>query len=322
MGLPTVAELFDSIFSLEGTVPPGADSLEKEFAHVRTALRFLYPNVDSSKESHAYPPFEEFLSLVHVSADFESKDESLLGFFSEGVWGNYYKAAIKLLSKCFERQSAVIDYRTDSPLKRFASFLTKEDTVITFNWDTILESQLANLGASFTLDPFAEADITILKLHGSLSWVLLGDQVTPKHPEYFTLLSEDDGLFCSKDHSILDTWLPLDRSPYIVTPIAQKRPLDVRHLKILWVNAFDSISQASSMTVIGYSIPDEDYHARALLRDGLCTAQKIGAVPEITLINPDEETGKRFFSTIWPRFDFKRRRFDGTELLATKSGAA
>ncbi len=314
MGLATVAELFDTLFQMEGTFGKGEDDLSREFRQIRSALEFLYPNVDTSKESHAYPPFEEFLSLANVSIDFEERDGSQLGFFGERIWQDYYKAGVKLLTKAIERHSSKIRLNDGSPLRRFAQALQPDDTVVTFNWDTILEKQLTELDVAFSLDPFGDSNIKILKLHGSLSWVLLDGRSTPKNMEYFFTLNEEDRLLCSGDHSVLDTWLPLDRSPYIVTPIAQKRPLDLGFMKRLWVHAFDCLAQSSAIAVIGYSIPNEDYHARALLREGFYTAQKAGLDPSITVINPDESSGMRFFSKIHRNFRFLTRKFDGTEM--------
>ena len=314
MGLPTVAELFDTIFQMEGTFGNGEDDLSIEYSHVRSALEFLYPNVDSSKGSRAYPPFEEFLSLANVSIDFEECEGSLVGFFGQRIWQDYYKAGVKLLSKAIERCSSSIQLTRESPLWLFAQSLVPGDAVLTFNWDTLLERQLTELGTYFSLDPFNNNDIKLLKLHGSLSWVHLDDRISPKHMEYFATVSTQDRLLRSRDHSVLDTWLPLDQSPYIVTPVAQKRPLELGYMKLLWVRAFDCLAQSQSIAVIGYSFPSEDYHARALIREGIYTAERAGLDPTVTVINPDESSGMRFFSTIHRKFNFMMRRFDGTEM--------
>ena len=57
----------------------------------------------------------------------------------------------------------------------FAKSLRDGDTVLTFNYDTLLECSLTHCGATWShgFDAEGASDVTVLKLHGSLDWFLV-----------------------------------------------------------------------------------------------------------------------------------------------------
>ncbi|MEO1286442.1 MAG: SIR2 family protein [Chloroflexota bacterium] len=64
--------------------------------------------------------------------------------------------------------------------ENFASNLGKNDIVVTFNYDTILEVAMERIGKKFRLFPvrikrdntvdFSQSEVIILKMHGSINW--------------------------------------------------------------------------------------------------------------------------------------------------------
>jgi hypothetical protein len=58
---------------------------------------------------------------------------------------------------------------------------------------------------------------------------------------------------------------PAILEPYIITPTFAK-VFDLPHIQTTWHNAFIELREADGIVFIGYSLPDADYHFRALLR--------------------------------------------------------
>jgi hypothetical protein len=52
--------------------------------------------------------------------------------------------------------------------------------------------------------------------------------------------------------------------PYIITPTFTK-VFDLPHIQTTWHNAFVELREAEEVVFVGYSLPDADYHLRALL---------------------------------------------------------
>ena len=147
------------------------------------------------------------LTLVYVSSDLEeaahesaSEFTVILGVFSEGTWLKYYKPSVRLLTKIIRAKQVAVKLDSINPLSLLCKQLSPDDTVITFNWDTLVELQLNVLGKPFSLFRSDGARTGILKLHGSLSWVQPPPNVKPKHMEYFELLDEASNTYRSKDN--------------------------------------------------------------------------------------------------------------------------
>jgi hypothetical protein len=58
---------------------------------------------------------------------------------------------------------------------------------------------------------------------------------------------------------------PAVLEPYIITPTFSK-VFDLPHIQTTWHNAFIELREAKEIVFIGYSLPEADYHFRALLR--------------------------------------------------------
>lgn len=278
MGLPTLRTLFGEI--MKEPDRPGSD----DKTEVLYALEVLYPHFDRNMSPPAYPPFEEFLSLAITAED--------LSHFDTSYWPKKTSSALRLLTDYLARKSQ--DAEKSPLLSKFSNQLTPGDVIITFNWDTLIERALVNLGRPFDLHERKSDRVTILKLHGSLSWVLVPEDVRLHDPSSVDWLSTN--VCCTKDHTYYDVWDVLDRSPFIVPPVVSKRPPAAPFLEDLWREAFNALVEAGPITVIGYSIPPDDLQARTLLRSGI--HPHIATNKSCTIIDPDPLIGSRYFSLI------------------------
>jgi hypothetical protein len=83
--------------------------------------------------------------------------------------------------------------------------------------------------------------------------------------------------------------------PYIITPTFAK-VFDLPHIQTTWHNAFIELREAEEVVFIGYSLPEADYHFRALLRRAMRSTAKIKVIlhesdrPPDTLESTDPKT--------------------------------
>lgn len=172
-----------------------------------------------------------------------------------------------------------------------------QNTLITFNYDTLLEESLEemsisyNLGISNSEDFFIDSEcanlvkdselsgLTILKLHGSMNWVVpghYGDQIlspSGKIPDIRIYKTATD-LFTDQartyDQLILEppTW-----NKGKSAPILQK----------LWNKSVEALNTATRIFIIGYSLPETDMHFKYLMASGLSNNISL---EEIVIVNP------------------------------------
>lgn len=299
-GLPTLTDLFSEIlkYNREG---------EEDAANVRSALEHLYPHFDF-QHGNAYPSFEEFLSLIFICEDFGGTS------YDPGFWKSQYKSSLRLLTDCIaEKSERAINEGKDKSIEIFIKNVSDNDTIITFNWDTLIEKYLMKHKKTINLVGDLSGGVTLLKLHGSLSWQCLPNDREHFYPEYFLTLSEEERLICRKDHDYMDLWDALNSLPHIITPIRNKTPLQSDFIKKIWHEAFNALIQAEKILIIGYSLPPEDSHARALLRSSI-QISKSNRPESLFLIDPNPDVAARYYSTITPNMTYMQRYFNGEEL--------
>jgi hypothetical protein len=294
MGLPTLRTLFVEMMNTPER--PGYD----DRTEVLNALVVLYPHFDLALSPPSYPPFEEFLSLAVTAQD--------LSCFDEHYWPAKTLSALRLLTGCLAAKSA--DAEKSPLLKHFVEQLRPGDIVITFNWDSLIERALLALGRPFDLNDRTRDQVTILKLHGSLSWVLVPDGVRLADPSAVDWLS--DRVCRTKDHSYYDVWDSLDQAPFIIPPVISKRPPTAPFLEHLWREAFAALVEAGPVVIIGYSLPSDDLQARTLLRSGLYP--RLAPQKSCMIVDPDPLVGSRYFSLVSNSIRFRQAYFSETVL--------
>ena len=189
----------------------------------------------------------------------------------------------------------------------FARHLTPHDTVLSFNYDTLLEQALGELDVPYSMTPewwladevagdveqeYKAKYVDLIKLHGSIDWYdnQLHDETCRYHAENQNDVPDRDPLF-GPDPSITIERLargdvhagfgtdllsrvfrvPNHRehfpiaagsevSPFLLPP-AHDKLLGHDPVRDLWQNMHRGVDAYSSMTIIGYSIPDYDGYA-------------------------------------------------------------
>jgi hypothetical protein len=144
------------------------------------------------------------------------------------------------------------------PYLRWLRMLTSEDTIITFNYDCLLEKvaaqdsrEIAILGAEKSIGCQHIAAPTLLKLHGSVDWKM-------HQGADFPCVRAGDIEFATQHPG----------AGFLCTPGGSKL-LTTNSLKPLWTRARNAIIHADRVYFIGYRIPESDAAAREMILEAL-----------------------------------------------------
>ena len=177
-------------------------------------------------------------------------------------------------------------------LKEYEIFLKKickkDDTIITFNYDLVIENVLKLLKKEYHYgvdESNSKNSRLILKLHGSLNWIYC-KKCGPvnRHDQLITFESEP-GEIC-----------PLCKSdkirPILVPPMmAKDKHYNDKYfgpiVRETWALAREMLSEATRIIFIGFSMADEDHFAQGLfkLSQGMNTNKNI----KFIVINPSSD---------------------------------
>jgi hypothetical protein len=225
------------------------------------------------------PSMEEAFSLLYVAKDFPE-------IFNRGrgrqpVAGERKEISdfLRLLFPILALLDQGNNHKT--AYDRLAGNLSDGDTLITLNYDTMLDSALHRRGwdpkkgysiggdtarkVKWSRDSSTDQilDVQLLKLHGSMNWFVGGEVTNLKK------------VFTSKPVRITKP-----RSNELAKHIRQIAPpiygkiFEHEHWQHLWTEAFHALCAAEVIVVVGCSLIDTDFHLRALLSQVARTRKK------------------------------------------------
>jgi len=282
---------------------------------VISLLTHLYPNFQPVLMN--YPNIEDFLNLLEMARRFNSEE-----FIESTTWAKQKLDEVKAITLkavtdyIWERMQQISGSNAVSQFVR--DHLKPGDTVVTFNWDITIERALWNEGLAFWYHNSLETDkdsVTILKPHGSIDWFqqkhLSGVSKNGNVMKLDTKVAVYTKFNFSENPGLLRF------QPVIVPPVAAKEfPFYV--LKRTWRSVYRKISRATSLNILGYSLPKEDLFARLVLGRALRTnrirAERGQKRPlRVLVVNPDESTEITFRRLVGPgvkRFSFHQATFE------------
>lgn len=168
-----------------------------------------------------------------------------------------------------------------SPYTRWFGGLTKDDTILTFNYDNVVERAAELAGRAYyqalkTSRPqeIMSSDLNpdLLKLHGSATWV------TSRELKNACL----DDIECREfdwPRMIEDTKLKV----MIGTPGLTKSRYAAKFLEPIWTKAKEAIAGADLVSIIGYSMPPTDTEANGMILDHLAANKNPHLAVDIVL---------------------------------------
>jgi hypothetical protein len=186
-----------------------------------------------------------------------------------------------------------------SATEQFVKLIAPTDSLITTNWDLLLDatrhgrfgSDPADYGtlANVVLEGAAEKESVrpkLLKLHGSLSWRYCQRcQRLVIDPLRHVAGERNERCECTYTYSEL-----------IVTPGFVREYRNI-HLLTIWREALEALAKASHWIFIGYSLPPDDVAIRTLLLKARCVRKDIGGQkPRVSIVtgSSGEQTRSRY----------------------------
>lgn len=217
----------------------------------------------------------------------------------------------------------------DTHKKKFFQHITdKRSTIISLNYDTLVENILSNYSENVSggiLKPFANATgictdlyrlpfldlgyrwggamlrgdhlmtdgIHLIKLHGSTSWFCTGD-----------LADSNLSIYYANDHYKTDFDLLRIQGlfPVIIPPTFDKAQFYSANniLRSLWMQARKALEEAQTITIIGYSLPISDSYIRLLFQVATSNSLIIRIVNPSSIETKFQDSVKSYFSWIQP----------------------
>lgn len=219
-------------------------------------------------------PMEEAFSLLYVSKDFPEIYVPSRGRHRKPGTRREIEDFLRLTFGILSAIESKVD--PTNLYARLVSHLDSEDTIITLNYDTLLDSALVDagwnpakgyglIGGSGKIrwtrpKPQLTAslsEVKLLKLHGSLNWYVRGS---------FANLSQ---IFEKKPNKIMICETPrVNEFAHFVRQIAPPiygKFFGHKHWRALWAAAHDALLDADVLVVVGCSLGNTDFHLSGML---------------------------------------------------------
>jgi hypothetical protein len=209
------------------------------------------------------------------------------------------------------------------PYDSFVSSLEPDATVVSFNWDVLLELSLIKAGKSFRYLPGgAGLYILLLKPHGSINWFALLDRellmidtstsnvdVIGSSLKYYMLYLKDPLAPVEMGSSSPLAKNAVSKVPAIVPPSSAKL-LDVggeprddfvdnghrQALREVWKEFYDRVKAAAEIVVVGYSLPGPDAASIEVLK----AFRKPSKKQRVSIIDKNLNVLTRYRSIVHP----------------------
>jgi hypothetical protein len=200
---------------------------------------------------------------------------------------------------CDTNQAPVAPYTSEFHLK-ILRILSSKDSILTFNYDLTIEESFESaklwnpvtgygvttggkksdwcrrwLEKRPTKKPGGQSKIQLLKLHGSINWTLYNNQNIRLKPRPYVVRTINRNPSFEKISILAPGWnKPIHKNPY----------------KKFWREARLRLEKCKSLVILGYSLPETDLLAKALLAEvvrlrserGNCLREHICAI-QVTL---------------------------------------
>jgi len=217
-----------------------------------------------------FPDFEPFFEYTKYDIEYcrmQQKESKAIKFLS---W--IQELENKLVGVLIQNQK----HADISAISEFSYSLEQNDVVLTFNYDTILETSLSSFSEpwnhGFSIEDNSEASIPILKLHGSIDWWMKSDNDKFDHStKLFERTECDEVLYRVSDldeadrcfREFIDSTSTSDYARPGIAGLGAYKPLSkLAGSGEVWRNANFSLKYAKEVYIIGWSASTFDTMAR------------------------------------------------------------
>lgn len=225
----------------------------------------------------------------------------------------FHRASLAVHQSVTLRESQALEREPDDWLLRLAlHWCATTANIVTFNYDLLLERAVVSLGFGGSLGDLYGCSLTtrwapgssgflssspprhpiprIYKLHGSLNWKYGG----PQAPTTDQIVLAPGGTQWRRESDVSTSGAnPRDAvvhdglSPMIIPPTSSKSPFYGNlAMRAQWRRALHAMRSASSIALIGYSLPESDLQVREFLRSGISGVK-------VDVVNPCTDVAER-----------------------------
>jgi SIR2-like domain len=261
-GLPLINNFLQKMASTRDTLEQNGSTTDVQV--IEKVFEFRHRAKGVCEETTLNPEnIEDLFSLASASVDDEINKyvrKSIALTLNESSKENPLNKIIFVINKNGVNSETIqmsnyYDYYSQVIHGKYLNNCEQKNTVITFNYDTLLEEALKRSKLEFTYG-FEVGDmeyvncnntencLQILKLHGSLNW---SDK--NKIYENYDLLSKSD-------------------EDVLIIPPTWNKVFNEIFLKV-WKNAVNALTDATRIIIIGFSVPPTDVHFKFLIAAGL-----------------------------------------------------
>lgn len=282
-GYPLTSELYNKLKTKleKSQICNYKDAWEKFSSHLE-GIKNNYKDFENCENLEYLITITSLLQTLHVAMNSCSLAQAYEGAtigFAECL--NFFLGYIN-----FEMKNDAYQYLSDF----FKEHLSTGDTVITTNYDLLIERTLNDLemwhiydGYGFTVELkenlnyssiFSKVDaehkkdlreykskkspIKILKLHGSVGWLRKEDKIVIDTSSLKNILPASMQDYRDKQYDPT-----LHRNQHLILPSFIKN-YDHKTLLNIWAQAISSISKAKEIHVVGFSLPDYDTNIKTI----------------------------------------------------------
>ena len=212
-----------------------------------------------------------------------------------------------------------------NPVRRFTTCLRRGDVVITFNYDTLVESALSSENHPWNhgLNDKGNGGVTVLKMHGSVDWLLLPRRSEQQLAKFVKLFSKPDvdveehGAGTPEDEleCVLELWRAKDNkacnvvmeehrtwgnSELGLAGLGRHKPLHTLPGSApTWSAAFEALKNADKVYVVGFSMSPYD----SMTRFHFTAVMRLRSQPpdQVVVVDPNADKLKDVLSVVFGR---------------------
>lgn len=248
---------------------------------------------------------EAWLSHLSGSQPWNTEDVDLA---NRSMFVRASKMVTKVIEQKTPKLSTLDSERKEVLLRLVSEWSVNQSSVLTFNYDLIVEEAVAQCGDYNRADLYAlpltsrwpagtapflsgsptERKIpTLYKLHGSVNWLHGGLE----HPYAPVVLRNTAATDSAADAHLYDDLIPM-----VIPPTSSKSEFySNTALRSQWRNAFLGLKKADRLIIMGYSMPQTDLQVRTMLGLALAPGTEVIVIDRSEVVS---DRIKRLFPTL------------------------
>jgi hypothetical protein len=317
-GLPTTSDIPDK-FLVTPTKTVLTHELEEEISKI---LRKFWEKVFGYKNGGSSPSLEDHFTMLDLAAN-----------SGHHLGKNYSPKRLRAIRRMsIHRVFSLVTFgkKKKAHIRKLLFSLNKKFdlSIVTLNWDIIVERHLENYSDSTKLPfyypieafaltgklanrPWPHDGLPLMKMHGSTNWVYCDscrriyagriastalNRKTFLEPEDFKLFNVNDDIADQIEDQAdnRDCLHCENKFAGRVATFSYRKAFSIAQFQTMWERAYAHLREADTWLIIGYSLPEADFEFLHLLKSSQLARKKPGQLPIEVVIGGSNDTIKRY----------------------------